>query len=217
MRRLAPYVLTALLAACGGAPADAPVPPGAEAPPAATTWRTNPAEGVVVQEAPVLSLGTGPHTIGWRQDDPALEPPYAVSATFHKQRGRLHEAYGLLFGGRRLDAAEGEQTYSYFLVRGDGSFLIKRRVGPETPVVRDWTRHPAVLRDGDDGGRPNTLEVRAHRDETAFLVNGQEVARVPSDDLDVRGRAGVRVSHEVQVDVRDYRAAPGGDEAPGAP
>jgi hypothetical protein len=208
MRRFSPYALVLLLAACDGPGADrpAPAPPPDEAP--GLAWRTNPREQVTLETEPVLSLSTGPHTIAWVEGAGPLEPPYIVGAAFHKRRGRLHEAYGLLFGGERLDAPETDQVYSYFLVRGDGSYLVKRRAGAETPVVRDWTRHPAVIRDGEDGGRENVLEVEAGADEAVFRINGQEVARVPAAELDLRGHAGVRVSHEVRVDVRDFQAVP---------
>lgn len=217
MRRFIPCTLVLLLAACDGAGAERPsapsAPPAAAPPPAAeegAAWRSNPRQEVALESGAVLSLSTGPHTIAWVEGAGELEPPYAVSAAFHKRRGRLHEAYGLIFGGRELNAPEQEQVYSYFLVRGDGSFLIKRRVGAETPVVRDWTRHPAVIRDGEEGGRENVLAVEATAHEAVFHVNGQEVARVPAAELDLRGQAGVRVSHEVRVDVRDFRAAAGG-------
>jgi hypothetical protein len=34
------------------------------------------------------------------------------------------------------------------------------------------------------------------------------VERVPAAELDLRGYAGVRVSHEVRVDVRDFQTEP---------
>jgi hypothetical protein len=128
-----------------------------------------------------------------------------------KRAGRLHEGYGIVFGGTALEGAEGAQAYSYFLVRGDGSFLVKRRTGAETPVVRDWTRHPRIARDADGTGRPNVLEVRVRADSAAFLVNGAEVARVPSAELAVRGRAGLRVAHDVVVEVMGYGAGAAAD------
>ena len=52
------------------------------------------------------------------------------------------EAYGLFIGGSNLAAAS--QKYTYFLVRQDGKFLIKRRDGAQTPNIMDWTASPAV-------------------------------------------------------------------------
>jgi hypothetical protein len=93
-------------------------------------------------------------------------------------------------------------------VRGDGSFLVKLREGAETPVVLDWTRHPRIHRENGGPPRPNLLEVRVGADTTAFLVNGAEVARLPSSRLPAVGRAGVRVAHDVVVELRAFEARP---------
>lgn len=203
----------AALAACRG-DNDAPgQPPPDTATPLVSpsaAWRTNPASGVSVSGGPdSVAIETGPHTILWPAGQHELAPPYTVRATFEKRRGRLHEGYGVLFGGSGLDGPEQGQVYSYFLVRGDGSFLVKRRQGAETPVVRDWTQHPAIRRDVDESGRPNELEVAVSDTVAVFRVNGAEVARVPTAELSVRGLAGVRGAHECLLVVRGFRAEPG--------
>ena len=176
---------------------------------AGAAWRVNPAEGVVVSEDEVMVVETGPHAVLWREGDGELAPPYSVRASLRKRAGRLHEGYGLVFGGTGLEGAEAEQRYSYFLVRGDGSFLVKRREGAETPVVVDWTRHPDIARDANGEGRPNDLEVRVGADSVTFLVNGGAVATVPAAALAVRGRAGLRVSHDVVLEAQGFAAEPG--------
>jgi len=207
-----------VLAACRGKDAPAAQRPAADsvatrpaAPAAAAAaWRTNPATGVELSEAgDSLVVETGPHTILWPVSGQELAPPYTVRAVFEKRHGRLHEGYGILFGGSGLEGPEAGQVYSYFLVRGDGSFLVKRRQGLETPVVRDWTQQAALHRDQEEAGRPNELEVRVGETEVAFRVNGTEVARVPAAELALRGRAGVRTPHEVSLVVRGFRAEPG--------
>jgi len=181
----------------------------ASRPAVSTTWRTNPAAGVDLAAAgDSVVVATGPHTILWPAAAQELAPPYTVRATFEKRHGRLHEGYGILFGGSGLEGPEAGQVYSYFLVRGDGSFLVKRRQGAETPVVRDWTQQAALNRDREETGRPNELEVRVGATEVVFLVNGTEVARVPAGELSVRGLAGVRTPHEVSLVVRGFRAGP---------
>ncbi|HEX2202594.1 MAG TPA: hypothetical protein VHG91_04835, partial [Longimicrobium sp.] len=180
---------------------------------AAGAWRSTPAQGVEVRGGEPLVVETGPHAVLWHQGEAELAPPYTLRATLTKRSGRLHEGFGLVFGASGLDGPEANQVYSYFLVRGDGSFLVKRRQGAETPVVRDWTTHPAIRRDGEDGGRPAALEVRVEEGETAFLVNGEEVARVPSADLSVRGRVGLRVAHDLRLEVAEFAATPGGASA----
>ena len=214
-----PYrsILLALLlitAACGEtterpAAGSTPEPPAAGGEPAASTpvWRSNPAEGVTLTPGSPLVVETGPHALLWEKGAPDLAPPYTVRAEMRKRAGRLHEGYGIVFGGTGLEGGEDAQSYSYFLVRGDGSFLVKRRSGAQTPVVRDWTRHPRINRDTDNSGRSNVLEVQVGADSVTFAVNGAEVARVPSAELAVQGRAGLRVAHDVVVEVVGFSAA----------
>ena len=218
MHRL-PLVLLAAgaLAACAGgddaAPADraaavdSTAPDPAPTPAAAAAWRANPADGVTLRQGDTLVVETGPHAVLWREGAEALAPPYTVRATLHKRMGRLNEGYGLVFGGTALDGPETGQAYSYFLVRGDGSWLVKRRDGAQTPIVADWTRHPAVRRDGDAAGARNELAVHVGADTVAFVVNGDTVTRVPAAALTVRGTAGLRVAHDVVVAVEQFRAA----------
>jgi hypothetical protein len=178
--------------------------------PTSSAWRANPAAGVELAAAgDSVLVATGPHTILWPAAGQELAPPYTLRAVFEKHSGRLHEGYGIIFGGTGLEGPEAGQVYSYFLVRGDGSFLVKRRQGADTPVVRDWTQQAALNRDSEETGRPNELEVRVGDAEVVFLVNGTEVSRVPVAELSVRGRAGVRTAHEVSLVVRGFRAEPG--------
>ena len=220
-RLAAPTLLLALLAAAcdrGDAAQGVPGPQQAvsagalqvPAPSARHGWRSNPA-GADVQASggDSLVMTTGPHSILWDDAAGDLAPPYTLRATLTKRDGRLHEGVGLLFGGSGLEGPESGQVYSYFLVRGDGSYLVKRRQGAETPVVRDWTAHPAIRRDHEGRGRPNVLEVRVGESEVAFVVNGAEVARVPAGELSVRGRAGVRAAHDVTLSVGGFAASAG--------
>lgn len=177
---------------------------------AAVAWRSNPEAGEALTATPdSMTIETGPHTILWPAGAKPLAPPYTVRATFTKHRGRLHEGYGILFGGSGLDGPESGQAYGYLLVRGDGSFLVKRRQGMETPVVEDWTQSPVIRRDVDEEGRPNELEVVVTDSVVVFRVNGSEVARVPAAQLPTRGVAGVRTSHECLLAVTGFRVEPG--------
>ncbi|HEX8319101.1 hypothetical protein [Longimicrobium sp.] len=214
MHRFLACAALATLAGCGdsaprsGTPADStPSPTQAPADSGVAAWTTNPAEGVsVTVEDGSATVQTGPHTVLWPQGATDLAPPYTVRATLTKDSGRLHEGYGLVFGGTGLDAAEAGQAYSYFLVRGDGSFLIKRRDAAQTPVIRDWTRHPSINRDAAGAGRANRLEVRVGADTVVFVANGAEVARVPAAELAVNGRPGIRIAHDLVLRVAGFRA-----------
>ena len=208
---LIPLALAALSACAesagkdsGGVPAQEPARVAA-----VPSWRANPTAQVTVTGSDPLTVETGPHVVLWPSDAAVLTPPYTIHATLQKHTGRIHEGTGILFGGANLDRPEGEQRYAYFLTRGDGSFLIKLRRGAELPIVQDWTAHPAIRRDGEDGGQANELEVRATTADVAFLVNGTEVARVPASRFDLRGVAGLRVSHELQLEVTGFHVVPG--------
>ena len=79
-------------------------------------------------------------------------------------------------GGKGLDGAG--QQYLYFLVRQDGSYLIKRRDGEKTSdVSKGWVPSEAVKKPDAKGSATNLLEVDNKRDpgRVAFLVNGKEV------------------------------------------
>ena len=112
---------------------------------------------------------------------------------------REREAFGVFFGGRNLQGDE--QAYSYFLIRGDGSFLVKRRDGSRTPVVVDWTQHDAVEPKKTEGQAKNTLAVEAGPDTVEFFVNDAKVASVPRSDLLVDGVVGLRVNHGLNLHI----------------
>jgi hypothetical protein len=217
-----PLALVLLAAACSEPRASEARPAAQTArtasPPTAAVaeWRYNPTDQVTVRGADPLNVETGPHVILWAAGAAVLSPPYTIRARITKHTGRVHEGTGILFGGVNLDRPESEQRYGYFLTRGDGSFLVKLRRGAELPIVQDWTASPAVRRDGEDGGRPNELEVRATAAEVAFLVNGTEVARYPASRFQLRGVAGLRVSHELTLEVTGFQARPGARPARGA-
>ena len=52
------------------------------------------------------------------------------------------EGYGPFVGGKDLEQ-EGQQ-YIYFLLRQDGKYLIKQRVGVNTKGLMDWTANRAI-------------------------------------------------------------------------
>src|SRR5437660_8116221 len=62
----------------------------------------------------------GPAAIFWRDAD-SVTGQYHTVATFTQTKAPRHpEGYGVFFGGRDLTGAA--QRYTYFLVRGDGTF-----------------------------------------------------------------------------------------------
>jgi len=136
---------------------------------------------------------TGPAGIYYKPED-AATGTYEAHATFILLEPSEHpEAFGLFIGGSSLDGPH--QRYTYFLVRQDGMFLIKRRAGTETPVVVNWTPNPAVRQ----GRTSNVLSIEAGKDTVRFLVNGTEVSSLPRSQVDADGIVGQRINHNLNV------------------
>jgi hypothetical protein len=106
--------------------------------------------------------------------------------------------YGLVFGASDLDNSS--QSYLYFLVAQNGSFIVKHRAGDD--AVQDIvarTPHDAVATPGDDGKSVNKIEVRVGADELTFVVNGIVVHAQARAGMASRtnGIFGVRVNHRM--------------------
>lgn len=124
---------------------------------------------------------------------------YAVTGTIQQLEKPKHpEAYGIFFGGQHLDD-RAQQTYGYFLVRGTGQFLIKRRDGAKTTSVVDWTSNPNVPKEDASGKATYTLKVHFAKDTAHFLVNDKLVDAIPRSKLPTEGIAGLRINHNLHV------------------
>ena len=150
---------------------------------------------------------TGAHAILWNPEHRA-EGAYTAAATFRQDRvPERREGFGLLVGGRDLNA--GNQDYLYFLIRHDGSYMIRHRAGTEVHTLADWTQHDAIRTPTAAQGASNTVAVESDVDEVRFLINGQVVnrlARVPM--LNTDGLVGFRFGHHVDVHVTGFSIAP---------
>ncbi|HYR06619.1 MAG TPA: hypothetical protein VEQ60_02545 [Longimicrobium sp.] len=133
---------------------------------------------------------------------------YRAQGTFVQNGTSEHpEGYGLIAGGRNLEAEN--QDYLYFLVRQDGKFMVKHRAGTETHTLFDWTEHSAVQRPGADGKATNTLAIEASPAGARFLVNDTEVANIPRVPmLNTDGIVGLRVNHNLNVIIDDFGIVP---------
>ncbi len=179
--------------------------------PAETRWNANPAADIRPDNGDGMVIETEPHTVVWPDDVGEVAPPYRVRVLLEKEEGRRHEGFGIIFGARDLTAAEEEQRYSYFLIRGDGSFLVRLRDGPEVPVILPWAEHEAIRPDARGENPENELAVEVGVDETRFLVNGEEVERVATAELFTRGKVGLRIAHDVRLRVRGFEVQEGGE------
>jgi hypothetical protein len=154
---------------------------------------------------PGYHLTLGPATILYRETDRA-NGPFHTLATFHQMKKLKHsEGYGLLIGGQGLTGKD--QKYTYFLVRDDGSYLIKRRDGEKTSdVSKGWTAHPAIKKGNAEGKANNLLEIDALKNPNRidFKVNGQTVHSADAKDIASRGIVGLRVNHNLDLHIEGF-------------
>ena len=156
-------------------------------------------------------IRTGPAGITWHPADLVEQGDFTTRATFQelKPPPGHREAFGLMVGGRHLQAPD--QQYTYFLVRGTGDYLIKRREGDQTRTLVDWTPSDAV-RAATAGSEPeNALEVRVQGDSVRFVANGKVVETLPTARVDPWGIAGLRVNHRLDLRVSGFQVG-GGSE-----
>jgi len=150
-------------------------------------------------------LTLGPATILYRKSDRA-NGPFHTLATFNQTKKLEHsEGYGLFMGGEALDGKG--QKYTYFLVRDDGSYLVKRRDGDKTSeITKGWTAHPAVKKGDAEGKTSNLLEIDAKQNpsKVSFKVNGQTVYTADAKSMDTKGIVGLRVNHNLDVHIDGF-------------
>jgi hypothetical protein len=135
---------------------------------------------------------------------------YSVKGTFTLLTPSNHtNYYGLVFGGHDLEGPA--QSYLYFLVAQDGTWLVKRRDGDAlTTTVLPKTSSLAVKKPDSSGQSINALEVRVTPAALEFVVNGTVVnrwldaARLVKTD----GLYGLRVNHFLDVLVDGLAAGP---------
>jgi hypothetical protein len=123
--------------------------------------------------------------------------------TLVKSNG-FNEYYGLILGGSDLGAAG--QSYLYFMVTDDGTFLIKRRAGASTEAVSQKTQNAAVKKPDASGKCTNELEVRVKADKLDFVINGTVVSSLPKTGPAGKtdGIYGIRVNHQLEVQIDGF-------------
>jgi hypothetical protein len=174
-------------------------------------WAARPDEGgdlkdinFVVME-PGYHLTLGPATILYRPEDRA-EGAFHTLATFHQMKKLQHpEGYGLFVGGQALSGKG--QKYTYFLVRDDGTYLIKQRSGDKTTEMsKGWTPHQAIKKGNSEGKTSNLLEIDAKENpqKVSFKVNGQTVYTTEARSMALRGIVGVRANHNLDIHIQGF-------------
>ncbi len=154
-----------------------------------------------------VTMGSGFHAtnpqaaVYWNPAN-AATGSYTLKGTFTLMKPSGHNNYyGLVFGGSGLEGPQ--QSYLYFLIAQNGTWLIKRRDGDATSIVAPRTPNDAVKRPDASGKSTNALEVRVGADKTDFVVNGVVVHSAPTTGATAKtdGIYGIRINHQLEVHV----------------
>jgi hypothetical protein len=128
---------------------------------------------------------------------------FTARANFTLMKPSSHtNYYGLIFGGRDIEGAK--QTYVYFLVAQNGTYIIRRRVGEDVTDIQGRMMHAAIQRPDANGRSVNALEVRVAGNTVSYVINGMVVHTAPKGTLQTDGLVGVRVNHVLDVQVEGF-------------
>jgi hypothetical protein len=123
---------------------------------------------------------------------------YSVSATFEQLQAPAHpEAFGVFVGGSNLDSPKAR--YTYFLVRGDGSYMVKVRDGANTRTVTDWTAQPSIPKQDASGRGLYGIRMDVSGKTANVSVNGIPISTISGKDVPLSGIAGVRINHNLHL------------------
>jgi hypothetical protein len=156
-----------------------------------------------------VTMGTGFHAtnpqaaVYWNPANTATGA-YTLKGTFTLMKPSGHtNYYGLVFGGSGLEGAD--QSYLYFEVAQDGTWLIKKRDGSATSNVAAKTPADVVKKPDDSGKSTNALEVRVGADKVDFMVNGTLVHSEAKSALGkTDGIYGIRINHLLEVHIDGF-------------
>ena len=163
-----------------------------------------------VTMGPGFHVTTGPSAVYYNAAHSA-KGNYTVTGSFTQTKKPTHpEAYGIIFAGKQLDTPT--QQYMYFIVRGDGKFMIKHRADDATVhTIADWTENAAVKKEDESGKATNVLSAVVGAQAVSFRVNGTEVHSIARSTLagpghidGLDGVAGIRVNHNLDVHVGEF-------------
>jgi hypothetical protein len=151
---------------------------------------------------------SGPAAIYWNRKN-VVKGPFVATTTMTQTKAPTHpEAYGLFVMGKDLDTPQ--QSYLYFIVRGDGKYMVNHRAGAEVHKLIQWTDSPAVNKADANGKATNKLTVDASKaDSLRFLVNDKQVAALPVSQFgQPDGLVGLRVNHNLDVHIGELTITP---------
>jgi hypothetical protein len=201
------YLSVAVFACLAGATLAAQAPQGWLVRADRSTSASDPDKSGAIK---FVTMGTGFHAtnpqaaVYWNPANTATGA-YTIKGTFTLVKPSDHiNYYGIVFGGSDLGGPK--QSYLYFLVAQDGTWLVKRRDGAATSDVAPKTANAAVKKPDDSGKSTNALEVRVTADKITCVVNGTVVHTLPRTGPSAKtdGTYGMRVNHALEVHIDGF-------------
>ncbi len=153
---------------------------------------------------PGMHVTSGPAAIFYNPAN-TKRGTYNAEVTFTQMKAPTHaEAYGLIWGANELQG-DG-QNYLYFVIRGDGKYLVRHRAGTATHDVQAWTEHPAIVKQGADGKQKNTLRIEVTATASKLYANGQLITEIPRAGMTgvTDGIIGLRVNHNLDMHIDGF-------------
>jgi len=197
---------TAALAIAAVVSVAAQAPPGWKVRADRSTSATDPDAAGTIK---FVTMGSGFHAtnpqaaVYWNPANKA-SGNYTLKGTFVLQKPSGHtNYYGLVFGGNELEGAN--QSYTYFLVAQDGTWLVKRRDGEVAKDVLAKAPNAAIKKPDASGKSTNALEVRVGADKIDYVANGTVLGSSPKTAVArTDGVVGMRVNHLLEVHVDGF-------------
>ena len=173
----------------------------------------------VVMAGSELKFNNGPAAIYWNPTNTGAGS-YTVSATFTEPKYMSSNdhphPYGLFIGGTKLDTDQG--AFLYCTPYGNGTFIV-RGMGPAPfrvtgPGSGRGTASEAVKKAEPGGSVTQEVAWVVTPDKAECKINGTVVGSYPKADLvgagkleSLDGIAGIRVAHNVDVNVSGFKVA----------
>ena len=187
-------------------------------------WQGRPDPGTgVVTDASIdvkgsdIEIHTGPQMLYWNTAN-KMSGDYSVTATitepkFMSSMDHPHP-YGVFIAGNDLDGANA--TALYCAVYGNGNVIVRAFPTSFAPM---GNRRPAAAESAHKAAAKGesvtqTISMSVKGDTVDCSVNGKSVASLKKADLvgdgklkSLDGYAGIRVAHNVDVDVKDFKVS----------
>ncbi len=85
-------------------------------------------------------------------------------------------------------------------MRQDGKYLIKKRTGNDTKLVKGWTADKNVNAQNSKGITSNQISITVAQNEVTFNANGKKLLSMNKKELgNTDGIVGLRINHNLDV------------------